>query len=192
VKNEPRKRALYLAIVRSQFEHCSPVWSPSGSTSLDDIESIQRRAVRWILAEPHRDYSFEPLYHSKLQELDLLPMKYHLAYNDITLLYKIINKLVPIVLPPYIRPITDTERTRLRNTRKGISWLVIHREERTNILKNSFFHRSIHTWNNLPCEIKALALVPFQIELRKFFWNEITQIYETESDESFLSSDSDN
>ena len=29
-----RRKILYLILVRSQFEHCSPVWRPSGSSMI--------------------------------------------------------------------------------------------------------------------------------------------------------------
>ena len=35
VTNKNRRRVLYLALVRSQFEHCSPIWRPCGNTMID-------------------------------------------------------------------------------------------------------------------------------------------------------------
>ena len=34
VTNKNRRRVLILALVRSQFEHCSPIWRPCGNTMI--------------------------------------------------------------------------------------------------------------------------------------------------------------
>ncbi len=74
VKCPKQRRAFYLAIVRSQFEHCIQVWRPSSENSITKIEKIQKRAVKWILSE--QDHSYNDLeYLMRLRDLDLLPMK---------------------------------------------------------------------------------------------------------------------
>ena len=40
-----RRRVLYLALVRSQFEHCSPVWRPGSITMMNTFESFQKNAL---------------------------------------------------------------------------------------------------------------------------------------------------
>ena len=44
-----QRRALYLSLVRSIFEHCCQVWAPQTLKSLNAFDLIQRRAVKWIL-----------------------------------------------------------------------------------------------------------------------------------------------
>ena len=39
-----RRRTLYLILVRSQFEHCSQVWRPSGKTLIARFENFQKNA----------------------------------------------------------------------------------------------------------------------------------------------------
>ena len=41
--NPRQKRTLYLALVRSQFEHCSEIWRPVLSAQIDKFERIQKR-----------------------------------------------------------------------------------------------------------------------------------------------------
>ena len=38
VKDIRRRRALYLSLIRSQFEHCSPVWRPVNKTMVEKLE----------------------------------------------------------------------------------------------------------------------------------------------------------
>ena len=42
-------RTLYLALVRSQLEYCSVVWSPHASINISKLERIQRRTTKFIL-----------------------------------------------------------------------------------------------------------------------------------------------
>ena len=42
VKNIRRKRALYLILVRSIFEHCPIVWRPNARVVVDRIENVQK------------------------------------------------------------------------------------------------------------------------------------------------------
>ena len=59
--NKRQKRAFYLTIVRSIFEHDSIIWSPQASTYLNKFENIQKRAIKWINGEyfvSYNDFEF--------------------------------------------------------------------------------------------------------------------------------------
>ncbi|MCP4461111.1 MAG: hypothetical protein GY816_24285, partial [Cytophagales bacterium] len=56
VKDTRRRRSLFLALVRSQFEHCSPIWRPTSKNSIDKFEGFQKRCIKWILSEEHISY----------------------------------------------------------------------------------------------------------------------------------------
>jgi len=42
-------RTLYCALVRSQLEYCTIVWSPHTAQNISKLERIQRRASKFIL-----------------------------------------------------------------------------------------------------------------------------------------------
>ena len=48
VVDSKSRRALYLSLVRSQFENCSVVWRPTTKSLMDKLESLQKRAIKWI------------------------------------------------------------------------------------------------------------------------------------------------
>ena len=153
-----QKRSFYLAIVRSLFEHCSPVWSPQYVSHLVRFENIQRRAIKWINGEPFCSYS-EEKYVEELRKLKILPMKLKFLYNDLVLFYKIVNRLVPIDLPDSIT-VVNAEGTRL--TRQNAAVLNLTDVTRytccitptTDALKNSFFYRTVQNWNSLPVGVR--------------------------------------
>ena len=90
-----QKRAFYLAIVRSLFEHCSTIWSPQYKTNLLKFSAIQRRAVKWINGEQFASYS-EDKYNELLRKHQILPIKMKFIYNDLVMFYKIVNHLTPV------------------------------------------------------------------------------------------------
>ena len=42
-------RTLFCALVRSQLEYCTVVWSPQTARNINKLEKIQKRATKFIL-----------------------------------------------------------------------------------------------------------------------------------------------
>ena len=101
VKNIAQKRSLYIAIVKSLFEHCGEIWGPNVVTTINKFEPIQKKAVKWILAEGNKKYS-EQEYHSKLHKLELLPLHYFFAVKKLKLFHNIVNETSFITMPAYL------------------------------------------------------------------------------------------
>ena len=113
VTDKKRRRSLYLAMVRSQFEHCSTIWAPKLQNEIDKFEKVQKRAIKWILRQEYYSYSNIATYYSKCKETDLLPLSKHFELNDLLFFHKIINQQIDIPLPPYIHRYNG--QSRLRN-----------------------------------------------------------------------------
>ncbi|CAB4007908.1 RNA-directed DNA polymerase from mobile element jockey [Paramuricea clavata] len=65
------RRSLYLALVRAHLSYGSELWAPqSTSKDLLRIESVQRRASKYILQDYHSSYA------DRLKLLNLLPISY--------------------------------------------------------------------------------------------------------------------
>ena len=101
VKNIAQKRSLYIAIARSLFEHYREICCPNVVTSMNKFEPIQKKAVKWILAEGNKKHS-EHKYHSKLHKLELLPLHYFFAVKKLKLFHNIANETSCITMPAYI------------------------------------------------------------------------------------------
>ena len=175
VKCQKQKRAFYLAIVRSQFEHCVQVWRPTSDTLIEKLERIQRRAVKWILSE--QDYHYNDLeYTNRLRDLNLLPLKYRFMLSDLSMFYEIYNDKSCIKIPEYYKPLTNEDTSRLRKTIQPPSYLggneTLNLEKmrktkndnlslkcttcvNSNVFKNSFFYRTVQEWNRIPIEIRS-------------------------------------
>ena len=171
-----QKRSFYLAIVRSLFEHCSPIWSPQYVTHLVRFENIQKSAIKWINGEPFCSYS-EEKYAEELRKLKILPMRLKFLYNDLVLFYKIVNRLVPIDFPDSIT-LVNVEGTRL--TRRNAAVLDLTDVTRyscsispnTDVLRNSFFLRTVRNWNSLPVNVRqSISITLFKSSLMKYMWS---------------------
>ena len=60
-------RTLYCALVRSQLEYCTVVWSPYTARNVDKLERIQRRATKFILKT-------DVEYDTRIERLNLLSL----------------------------------------------------------------------------------------------------------------------
>ena len=76
----PTLKTLYVALVRSNLEYASEVWSPTSTTLTKLIEGVKRRATHLLL--PDLPYC------ERLQRLNLLPMVYRREIKDLTTFHK--------------------------------------------------------------------------------------------------------
>ena len=95
IMSSDQRKVLYLSLVRSIFEYCSPVWAPQTSGSLNAIDLVQRRAIKWILKEPYTSYS-DSEYLLKQWSLDILPIMSKFVFTDLVLFHKIVYVSVNI------------------------------------------------------------------------------------------------
>ena len=107
VNNLKMRKSIYLSIVRSIFEHCPYIWKPSSDTTIKKLESLQKRALKWVL---HGDihftspsYTANPLlYFTHCKQLNILPIKFRFDYHDIILFHSIVYGYSYCKLPSYL------------------------------------------------------------------------------------------
>ena len=151
------KTNAYFSLVRPHVEYCCSVWSPHTAEMTTKLEAVQRRAARYITNAYDKTTSVSAM----LRELDWEPLESRRVKFQLTLLYKIINDLVDIPSHPYLQP--GSSRTRSQHSIKFRQFTV-----RTNVLKYSFFPRSIPVWNSLPASVaEAPSLASFRREIKQ-------------------------
>ena len=111
VIDQKRRRALYLSLVRSQFENCSIIWRPCNKSLSDKLESVQKRAIKWILFEEGRSYPPEQ-YAKKCKLVDILPLSQKFDLNDLIFFHKVLNNSIPVSLLHYLSLYQGTSRLR--------------------------------------------------------------------------------
>ena len=167
IRCQKQRRAFYLAIVRSQFEHCSQVWRPSSETQINKLERIQRRAVKWILSGEDHSYNDTIEYLMRLRDLDLFPLRERFTISDLIVFFDIFRGQSCLELPSYIKYLSLEERSRLRPKIKP--------PQNINSVENSQhlnrLRQSRNDSQSLKSEINAKAILSRQVsstELCKF------------------------
>ena len=190
ITDSRRRRALYLSLVRSQFENCSIIWRPSTLTMQNKLESLQKRAIKWIFCEENRSYSSEE-YLRKCKSINILPLALKFDLNDLVFLHKVLTGCVPITLPHYLSYYNGNSR--LRSTHLDSLCLVssimprsgLATTRTTNPFSKSFFYRSHLLWNSLPLELREiLSTVTFKSKISEHLWKS-TLLEDTDGNESF-------
>ena len=175
VKDIKRRRVLYLTLIRSQFEHCSPIWRPSQETMLEKFENFQKKCIKWILSEQELSYSHGDTYIRKCRQVNILPLRCRFKLNDLILFHKILNGLIPLHLPEYLQWFNGSSRLRVSHLdhRSLISTLVPARNNFKN-LEKSYFYRTHTLWNSIPLAIREIeSPSQFKSRLVAHFWESI-------------------
>ena len=190
-----KKRALYLAMVRSIFEHCPTVWRPSSNTVINRLECIQKRAIKWINADYSNSYTFNNLlYYTHCKQLDILPIRYRFDYHDLKLFHLIVHNISCIKLPSYLRFFEGQSRLRFTHLdRLSLISDVVPASRVYNFnsnakrgLTNSYFYRSHIKWNQLPYSLRAITKPgEFKSRLIKYIWQNLVDCESITSDDDF-------
>ena len=171
------RKVLYLSLVRSLYEHCSPVWRPTNATQLGKFEKIQKRAIKWVNNESYCRYSAQE-YFSKLKALNILPMDYKFQFNDLIIFHKIFYNLSVVLLPDFLVTYDRTNNDETYFQRQTRNFNINDRlkikctiSPRVNAFKNSFFYRSHLEWNMLPLDLRQIENPElFKPRLEKYLW----------------------
>ena len=149
LKDAATLKTLFCSIVRSNLEYCSVVWSPFTKRNIDKLERIQRRATKFILKSNDQ-------YYIRLRELKLLTLEQRRFLFDVTFLFKALNGYMDVDFSQFMDFYCQEDRYSFRHfDNRSLK----KRFARTNVLKNSFFHRIVDKWNILPYEIHSATNV---------------------------------
>ena len=148
---------LFKSLVISRIEYCSPLWSPTQATLIQQIESVQRTITSKI--EGMKDYN----YWERLEKLNLYSLQRRRERFIIIHMWKILNNLVPNDIGVAFIPNDRLGPTCYRMPYKS-SW------QHLNTLRyNSFISKGSALFNILPKEIKLVdSMLLFKSSLDVF------------------------
>ena len=182
ISNMNKRKALYLSQVRSQFEHCPIIWRPSSKSSMEKLESIQKRGFKWIF-QTLTSFSSTIYYHS-CKELNILPISIRFDLKDMTYFHSIFYGLSSVKFPLYLTQFTNTILRSCHLDNLSIQSSV-HPQVPQNLevdvphtgITKSFFYRAHSAWNKLPFEIRKIESPGlFKKKLIDHLWKEAFSI----------------
>lgn len=141
------KELLYSTNVRPILEYGSTVWDPFTQNLIGSLEAIQNRAARFV----KNSYVFPSSITRIKDSLGWPTLASRRAFFRISFLRDVYFNQTPLNKDVYLMPPTYVSR-RLDHTLK-----IREMPARTNAFMNSFFPRTIQTWNQLPRDIIQVA-----------------------------------
>ena len=143
------KLKAYLTLVRPHLEFassCSCAWDPHFGVLVDQLEMVQRKAVRFVLNKYSRDESVTEM----LAELKLCSLELRRKQARLRLLFKIDHKETPLVTPLQLRL-----KSLQRRNDNGHSYhhFVCHSEP----FFSSFYPRTVRDWNALNSDLVSVS-----------------------------------
>ncbi len=163
-------KQLFISLVRSTLEYGSQVWSPHTSECIKLVESVQRRATKYMLGYADINYK------DRLLKLNILPLTFRREILDLTFLFKCINNLNCVELSKHLARATPG-----RGLRSAASDAISFKVPRTRTVayEASYFVRVSKLWNLLDTDIRLSPSVgSFKVNLNKFYLNKLKSSFD--------------
>ena len=132
---------LYKGLVRPNLEYAVPVWSPYLKRDIRKIEAVQRKATKQINGIKDMDYA------ARLKSLKLPTLIFRRMRGDMIEVVKILTHRYDPAVADFL-PLHKTVRP--ESTTRGNSLKLFKRDAIHVPCENSFSHRVVRMWNNLP------------------------------------------
>lgn len=154
------KLLLYNSIAAPHLEFCSTLFYNLPAYILNDLQTIQNRAMRIIL----KSNRYTPI-KIMLNVLDFLTVKQKTVFNTFVFIYKIKNKLLPSYLCGKATNFSDVHNYNTRNKND----FVLTNKCNTESLASTVLCRGLYEFNCLPVNIKICEnLDKFKQHLREY------------------------
>ena len=146
--------------MKPRVDYAFQVWNPYAKSNISRIESIQRRATKFILKSDDE-------YLVRLRELRLLSLEDKRFIADVVFFFKVVNNHVHLTLVSRVRFPRDVDlgyamrSLDTPNLLTSLSW--------TNSFKFSFMKKIVGEWNSLPLDIReASSVADFKLKVSTF------------------------
>ena len=156
ISNTSVKTTAYQAYVRPRLEYASNVWDPFYDKQKKSLESVQRRAARWVLGRWNQRSSVTDM----IAHLEWVTLERRRAEARLSMMYKMRNNLLKLDTSHILYPMTGIAQS--ANPHK------LTPPQHKNILLHrfSFFPWTVVQWNALPPTVaQAPSLNSFKSQL---------------------------
>ena len=135
-------KMLFTTFVRPHLEYGQAIWSPHLKKNIKSIENVQRRATKSV--NGFKNFSYQ----ERLERLNMPTLAFRRLRNDMIEIYKHFEVYDKETITPTFQPRTRPSRSHNRMLMPPIA-----RDGVRGVQHNSFYYRSVTTWNNLPKDV---------------------------------------
>lgn len=133
------KDRAYKAFVRPVLEYASSVWDPSAQKFVDKLESIQRRAARFVMNNYERTSSVTDMLHT----LGWQSLEQRRKISRLSMMFKVKNDLAHCpIIKSKLHPLPSRQRRSHSKQYQLVQCRTLYRA-------SSFLPRTVKDWNNL-------------------------------------------
>jgi hypothetical protein len=154
----------YKSLIRPIVEYCSILWSGGTKKQLLKVESLQRRASKFISND---NYS---CYEHRLRSCDILPLSLRREMLDCTFFYNCIHGITDYDILSILQMHVPSSVTR-----NDDEYLLSANKVKSETYSRFFTNRVRHLWNVLPYGVRSCDLTPlgynseFKTKLKEYF-----------------------
>ena len=158
------KQLLYSTLIKTTILYASVIWAANRHYQ-NFIESVQRRATKYIL----NDYSSD--YRSRLLKLKMVPLGYIKEIADACFLYKCLHGYCNININDFVN-FYDNSASRTRAANQHL--LLIPRNIKTQNFASFYTNRITYQWNSIPNSVRCLIpsnkhIAAFKRNIRDYY-----------------------
>jgi hypothetical protein len=139
------KQLAYYTLVRPSLEYCGAVWDPHTADLTNKLESVQRRAARFV----SNNYDWHSSVTTMLKDLNWTTLTTRRKITRLSVFQKAYQGHLAIPVESLLHPVS-------RPTRRTHSKSFINVAASTDTYKFSFLPRTVVNWNLLPESIIAI------------------------------------
>ena len=149
--------------------YCSPIWRPHLIKHILLLESVQRKATKWILQDFNSDYR------SRLCKLKLLPLMRQFEFNDISFFLKSISSTS--------NHFDVLQFIKFSHTARSPCPRLSHKFSRYNTTRHSYFTRLPRLWNKLTesTDLYSCSTSAAKLKLYNLLWSSFLQSFDSEN-----------
>jgi len=136
------KETAYITLIRTVMEYAAPIWDPVLSKDIHRLESVQRRAARFIKGDWRTTSSVTAM----LRDLGLKDLQSRRRDLRLALMFKLVHGHIGVT-PDEMSLQPADSRTRSNHRFKF----------KLNHNRQSFLGRTVREWNDLPSDLVELA-----------------------------------
>ena len=156
--NKDTLKLIIESLVLSKLFYCSTVWANTSESNIKKLQLVQNFAARIITGARKYDH-ITP----HLQELGWLPVKDHLRYRDLLIMFKCLNDMAPGYLSTKFSTRSSVHGRETRNM-NDLEVPIF----KTNSGQRTFRFRAAKLWNGLDCRLKDISsFITFKKQLKQ-------------------------